>query len=81
MARARGDQANVLALLSLGAGFLSVIIVVLVSIVIGRILAIAGLVLGLGGLVFARNRGGGRTLAITGMVLSAISIALLLIFG
>lgn len=57
------------------------IIVVLVSIVIGRILAIAGLVLGLGGLVFARNRGGGRTLAITGMVLSAISIALLLIFG
>ena len=79
--RAASDQANAPALLSLVLGVLSVVVVVFVSIPIGRILAFAGLALGIGGLIFARTRGGGRTLAVTGMVLSGISIALLLIFG
>jgi hypothetical protein len=75
-----GSKANVPALLSLGAGFFSVIVVVWVSVEVGIGLAIAGLVLGVGGIIFARNRGGGRTLALAGMVFSAVTIALLLIF-
>lgn len=74
------SQANVPALLSLGAGLLSVVVVLFVSVDIGVGLAIAGVVLGIGGVVLARSRGGGRTLAIAGIVLSAITIALLLIF-
>jgi hypothetical protein len=76
----RQSQANVPALLSLGAGPLSVVVVLFVSVDIGVGLAIAGVVLGIGGVVFARSRGGGRTLAIAGIVFSAITIALLLIF-
>jgi hypothetical protein len=74
-------QANVPALLSLAAGLASVIVVLRVSVVIGTGLAIAGVALGIGGVIVSRNRGGGRTLAIAGMVLSGITFALLVIFG
>ena len=73
------DQANVPALLSLALGMLSVVVVLWVSVPIGAIMAAAGLVLGYSGIVWARRRrGGGRTLAIAGIVFSVITIALVL---
>jgi hypothetical protein len=75
--RADTDQANGPALLSLVLGVLSVLVVLFVSVEIGVILGGVAILAGNGGVVWARRRrGGGRTLAIAGIVFSLITLAL-----
>jgi hypothetical protein len=77
--RSASDQANALALLSLALGIVSIYVVLFVSVEIGVILGGIGVLLGNGGVVWARRRrAGGRTLAIVGIVFGLISIALVL---